>query len=141
MQVEIERRYAAVLHHTVKRMMEGIIRIAVQVLAQPPSEDRPSSAMAAPIVRSCSPLREISLYALLCSAGLCNSIGLDAASSPKLETCTNSQASCIPSWMALMPRGRYDVDPALQTKTTKFCYCWEKPKSDVPSITTQRVSP
>lgn len=49
-QVEIERRYAAVLHHTVKRMMEGAGRIVSQVLAQPPPDGSPISSMADPIV-------------------------------------------------------------------------------------------
>ena len=38
------------LHHTVKRSMEGLNQIVAQVLAQPPSEDHTSSAMAGPIV-------------------------------------------------------------------------------------------
>ena len=49
-QVEIERRYAAVLHHTVKRMMEGVGRIVSQLLAQPPPDGSPISSMAEPIV-------------------------------------------------------------------------------------------
>ena len=50
MKVEIERRYAAVLHHTVKRMMEGIAWRVKQVLAVVPSEETPSLLAADPIV-------------------------------------------------------------------------------------------
>lgn len=47
-QVEIERRYALVLHHAVKRMMEGLSLVLTQTLAQPHADD----FVAEPIVRS-----------------------------------------------------------------------------------------
>lgn len=52
LQVEIERRYAAVLHHTVKRMAEGMTPQIVLLLAAPGPDEDYLAVRAEPLVRS-----------------------------------------------------------------------------------------
>ena len=49
--MEIERRYAAVLHHVVKRMMEAVGSLLSDALALPPTDaDASVSLRARPVV-------------------------------------------------------------------------------------------
>ena len=49
--MEIERRYAAVLHHVVKRMMEAVGSLLSHLLALPPTDvDASISEQAQPLV-------------------------------------------------------------------------------------------
>lgn len=54
LQVEIERRYAAVLHHTVKRMMEGAMPLLAKLLMPQMPEDVSLSMQAEPLVSNLS---------------------------------------------------------------------------------------
>ena len=50
MQVEIERRYAAVLHHMVKREMESITPLLTTLVAMSPTDEAPFAGHVEPLV-------------------------------------------------------------------------------------------